>query len=83
MFGSMGHIGSVEELPGGDASQNEVTGFQCLRAFRTSADAYGGDGMTDGQIEAAFLRQGAGVGDNRQSVHLQLVIVVEAQRPSR
>ena len=36
--------------------------------------------MTDGQIEAALLRQSTGVGDDCQSVHLQLVIVVEAQR---
>ena len=36
--------------------------------------------MADGQVEAAFLGQGTGVGNNCQSVHLQLVIVVEAQR---
>ena len=36
--------------------------------------------MTDGQIEAALLGQSAGVGDDCQSVHLQLVVVVEAQR---
>ena len=36
--------------------------------------------MTNGQVEAALLRQGAGVGDDCQSVHLQLVVVVEAQR---
>lgn len=36
--------------------------------------------MTNGQIEAALLRQSAGVGDDCQSVHLQPVIVVEAQR---
>ena len=36
--------------------------------------------MTDGEVEAALLRQSAGVGDDCQSVHLQLVVVVEAQR---
>ena len=36
--------------------------------------------MTNGQIEAALLRQSTGVGDDSQSVHLQFVVVVEAQR---
>lgn len=75
-----GHIGGVEQLPGGNTSQNEVAGFQCLGTFRTGTDAHGGDGMTDGQIEAALLGQGTGVGNDCKSVHLQLVIVVEAQR---
>ncbi len=61
-------------------AQNEVTGFQCLGAFRAGADAHGGDGMTDGQIKAAFFGQSAGVRNDCQSVHLQLVIIVEAQR---
>lgn len=51
-----GHIGGVEELPGGNASQDEITGFQCLGAFGGSTDAHGGDGMTDRQVEAALLR---------------------------
>ena len=50
--------------------------YTSLRAFRTGADAHSGDGMTDGQIDAALLGQGAGVGDDCQSVHLQLVIDV-------
>lgn len=74
------HISSVEQFPGGNASQDEVTGFQCLGTLRAGADTHGSDGMTDGQIEATLLWQSAGVGDNRQSVHLQLVVVVEAQR---
>ena len=74
------HIGGVEQFPGGNASQDEVAGFQCLGALGGGADAHGGNGMTNGQIEAALLGQGAGVGDDCQSVHLQLVVVVEAQR---
>lgn len=64
------HIGGVEQLPGGDAGQNEVTGFQRLGALGGGTDAHGGDGVTDGQIEAALLWQSAGVGDDRQSIHL-------------
>ena len=74
------HIGGVEQFPGGNASQNEVAGFQCLGTLGGGADAHSGDGMTNGQIEAALLGQSAGVGDDCQRVHLQLVIVVEAQR---
>ena len=74
------HIGSVEKLTSSNASQNKVTSLQRLRAFRTGADAHSGDGMTNGQIEATFLGQSAGVRDNCQSVHLQLIVIVEAQR---
>ena len=35
--------------------------------------------MTDGGIEAALLRQRAGVGHHAKGVHLQAVIVMEAQ----
>jgi len=36
--------------------------------------------MADRQVEAALLGQSAGVGDDCQRVHLQLIVVVEAQR---
>ena len=74
-----GHIRCVQQLPGGDAGQDEVPGFQGLGALGGGADAHGGNGMADGEIEAALFRQGAGVGDDGQSVHLQLVVVIEAQ----
>ena len=35
--------------------------------------------MADGKVEAALLRQGAGIGDNGQGVHLELIVVVKAQ----
>ena len=35
--------------------------------------------MTHGGKEAALLRQGAGIGDHAEGVHLQAVVVVEAQ----
>ena len=74
-----GHVRSVQQLPGSDTSQDEVPGFQGLGALGGGADAHGGDGMADGQVEAALLRQGAGIGDDGQSIHLQLVVVIEAQ----
>ena len=36
--------------------------------------------MTHAGEEAGFLRQGAGIGDDAKGVHLQVVVVVEAQR---
>ena len=36
--------------------------------------------MTHGGKEAALLRQGAGIGHHREGVHLQAIVVVEAQR---
>ena len=74
-----GHGGGVQQLIGGDARQDEVAGFQGLGALGGGADAHGGDGVADGQIEAALLRQGAGIGDDGQGVHLELVVVVKAQ----
>ena len=74
------HFGGVEQLPGGNARQDEVTGLQRLGALGGGADAHSGNGMTDGQIEAALLGQRTGVGDNRKCVHLQFVVIVEAQR---
>ena len=74
------HIGGVKQLPRGDASQNKVPGFQCLGALGGGADTHSSDRMTNRQIEAAFLWQGTGVGNDCKSVHLQLVVVVEAQR---
>ena len=55
------HIGGVEQLPGSDAGKNEVAGFQCLRTLGAGTDTHGSNRMTDGQVEAALLRQGARV----------------------
>lgn len=74
------HIGGVEKLTGGNAGKNEVAGFQCLGALGAGADAHSGDGVTDGQVEAALLRQRAGVRHDGKGVHLQLVVVVKAKR---
>ena len=74
------HIGGVEKLTGGNAGQNEVAGFQRLGTFGAGADAHSGDRAADGQIEAALLGQRARVRHDGERVHLQLVVVVKAQR---
>ena len=63
-----------------NASKNEVTLVQCFGALGTGADAHRREGMAHGSKEAALLRQGATIGHNTKSIHLQTVIVVEAQR---
>ena len=47
-----------------DACQDETSLVQSLGALGGGADTHSGDGMTDGEVEAALLRQSAGVGDN-------------------
>ena len=63
-----------------NACQDEVTLVQCFGAFGAGADADCRERMAHGSKEAALLRQGSGIGNNTESVHLQTVIVVEAQR---
>ena len=59
----------------GDEEAGLVEGFGALCA---GADADGGEGMSHAGEETALLGQGAAVGDDGESVHLQAVVVVEA-----
>ena len=68
----------LEQPPLGDAGQREACLVQRLRALGGGADAHRRERMPDTREEAGLLGQGAGVGDNRESVHLQAVVVVEA-----
>lgn len=63
-----------------DACQDEVTLVQCFGTFGAGADADCRERMAHGSKEAALLRQGTTIRHNTESVHLQTVIVVEAQR---
>ena len=68
----------LEQPPLGDAGQREACLVQRLRALGGGADAHRRERMPDAREEAGLLGQGARVGDNRESVHLQAVVVVEA-----
>ena len=61
-----------------DARQREARLVKRLRALGGGADAHRRERMPDAREEAGLLGQGAGVGDNREGVHLQAVVVVEA-----
>lgn len=63
-----------------DASQDEAALLHGFWPLGRGADADSWEGMANGGEEAALLWQGAGVGDDGEGVHLQAVVVVEAQR---
>lgn len=61
-----------------DAGEREARLVQSLRALGGGADAHRRERAADTREEAGLLWQGAGVGDHREGVHLQAVVVVEA-----
>ena len=72
-------VNGLEEAAGVDAGDEEAGLVQGLGAFRRCADAHRRERMAHRREERTFLRQGAGVAHYREGVHLQTVIVVEAQ----
>ena len=60
-----------------DAGEREAGLVQRLGAFGGGTDAHRRERAADAREEARLLGQGAGVGDNREGVHLQAVVVVE------
>lgn len=62
----------------GDAGEREARLVQRLGALGGGADANGRERAPNACKEAGLLGQGAGVGDHREGVHLQAVVVVEA-----
>ena len=63
-----------------DARENEAALVERLGALRGRADAHRGEGLADAREETALLGQRAAVRNHRKGVHLQVVIVVEAER---
>ena len=63
-----------------NACQDEVTLVQCFGAFGAGADADCRERMAHGSKEAALLRQGTAIRHYAEGVHLQAVIIMEAQR---
>lgn len=62
-----------------NACQNETSLVQSLRALRGGADAHRREGVPHAGEKAALLGQSAAVADHGEGVHLQAVVVVEAQ----
>lgn len=69
---------SLQKAPLGDACKREARLVQRrLRALGGGTDAHRRERAADAREEAGLLGQGAGVGDHREGVHLQAVVVVE------
>ena len=63
-----------------DASDEETTFVQGLGTLGARADTHRREGMSHTRKEAALLGQGAAVAHHGKGVHLQAIVVVEAQR---
>ena len=74
-----GDVDTLEQALGVDAAQDEAAFVQGFGALGGGADADGGEGFADAGEEAALLGEGAGVGHDREGVHLEAVVVMEAQ----
>ena len=68
----------LQQAPLGDAGEREARLVQGLGALGGGADTNGRERAPDRGEKARLLGQGAGVGDHREGVHLQAVVVVEA-----
>ena len=79
---SHGHGGSngLEEGDFINAGEDEASLVQCLGTLGGGADAHCREGLTYGSKEGAFLGESTAVGNHSKGVHLQTVVVVEAQR---
>ena len=73
-----GGVDGLQQAALADAGQREACLVQRLGALGGGADAHRRERAADAREEARLLGQGAGVGDHREGVHLQAVVVVEA-----
>ena len=62
-----------------DAGKDEAAFVQGFGALGAGADADSWERVAYGGEEAALLRKGAGVGHHTEGVHLEAVVVVEAE----
>ena len=74
-----GCVDGLEEAFCVDAGEDEAGFVQSFRALGGGADANGRDGVSDGGKEGGLLGEGAGIGDDAEGVHLQAVVVMEAE----
>ena len=74
------HLHRLKEGLCVDSGEYKAARVQCLGALSGGADADCREWLTDRQEETALLRQRSAVGDHRKGVHLQAVVIVEAQR---
>ena len=75
-----GELDGLQESPGVDAAEYEAPLVEGLWPLGARPDADRRDGPADGRVERALLGKRAAVAHNAERVHLQAVVVVEAQR---
>ena len=75
-----GRIHRLQEAVGVDARDEETTLVQGFGALCAGANAHGRERLADAREKRALLGQGAAVAHHGKGVHLQAVVVVEAQR---
>ena len=74
-----GCVNGLKEALLVDAADEEAAFVEGFGAFGAGADADCGEGVADGGEEAALFGEGAAVGDYSEGVHLEAVVVVEAE----
>ena len=74
-----GGVDGLEEALFVDSGEDEPGVVEAFGALGGGADADGGEGMAHGGEEARLFGEGAGVGNHCGGVHLQAVVVVEAE----
>ena len=73
-----GGINRLEQALFIDAGEDKAGFVERLRTFSGSADANSRERFADTREEGAFLGESTAVGHDRESVHLQTVVVMEA-----
>lgn len=73
-------IDGLQQRAGVDAGDEEAPLIQGLRPLCRGANANRREGVSHRSKERRFLGKGAGIRHNRKSIHLQAIIIVEAQR---
>ena len=74
-----GDIDALEKADGVDAAEHEAALVQGLGALGRCTDADGREGMADAREEGGLLGQGAAIAHHRKRVHLQAVVIMEAE----
>ena len=72
-------INGLQQLLRVDAGEDKAALVQRLRPLGRGADAHCRKRLADRQVETRLLRQRAAVGHDAEGVHLQAVVIVEAQ----
>lgn len=74
-----GELDGLQQTLSVYAAEDEAALVEGLGSLGAGPDADGGDGPADGGVERALLGERAAVADRAEGVHLEAVVVVEAQ----